>query len=71
MSTGHDSYGAGEDWRVGNNDDLVLAVAMACWHTEQAHGDRAEAGGFAVDWTTVEERAIDERRTGRGPSGRR
>ncbi len=28
---GHDSYGAGSDWRVGNNDDLVLALAMALW----------------------------------------
>ncbi len=24
--TGHDSYGAGSEWRLGNNDDLVLAV---------------------------------------------
>jgi len=30
-SSGHDSYGAGSDWRVGNNDDLVLAAAMAIW----------------------------------------
>ena len=29
--SGHDSYGAGEDWRVGNHDDLVLAVALALW----------------------------------------
>ncbi len=32
--TGHDSYGAGEDWREGNHDDCVLAVAMACWYGE-------------------------------------
>jgi hypothetical protein len=30
-ANGHDSYGAGSDWRVGNNDDLVLAAAMAIW----------------------------------------
>jgi hypothetical protein len=28
---GHDSYGAGDDWRIGNNDDLVLSLAMALW----------------------------------------
>jgi len=29
--TGHDSYGAGADWREGNHDDLVLALGLACW----------------------------------------
>jgi hypothetical protein len=28
---GHDGYGAAMDWRVGNNDDLVLSVSMALW----------------------------------------
>ncbi len=28
---GHDSYGVGDDWRQGQNDDLVLALAMALW----------------------------------------
>jgi hypothetical protein len=28
-TAGRDSYGAANDWRVGNNDDLVLALAMA------------------------------------------
>jgi hypothetical protein len=32
--TGHDSYGAGSDWRKGNHDDLVLALALACWYGE-------------------------------------
>lgn len=32
--TGHDSYGAGADWREGNHDDLVLSVAMAAWFGE-------------------------------------
>ena len=30
-ATGHDSYGAGDDWRQGNHDDLVLAVALSVW----------------------------------------
>ncbi len=28
---GRDSYGAAYDWRVGVNDDLVLALSMALW----------------------------------------
>ena len=32
ISTGHDSY---EAWREGDHDDLVLAVAMACWCGER------------------------------------
>jgi hypothetical protein len=30
-SAGNDTYGAGAEWRVGNNDDLVLALALALW----------------------------------------
>lgn len=35
--SGHDSYeagaaGAAGEWRDGAHDDLVLAVALACWH---------------------------------------
>lgn len=41
--TGNDSYGAGEDWREHNHDDLVLAVAMAVWHGE----DRNDAGNYS------------------------
>ena len=33
---GHDTYGAGDDWREGVNDDLVLAVGLALWVGEQA-----------------------------------
>jgi hypothetical protein len=29
--TGHTGFGAAMDWRVGSNDDLVLAVSMALW----------------------------------------
>lgn len=32
---GYDSYGAGADWREGNHDDLVLALALACWWGER------------------------------------
>jgi len=32
IATGHDSY---EAWREGDHDDLVLAVAMACWTGER------------------------------------
>jgi hypothetical protein len=32
---GNDSYGAGDDWRIGNNDDLVLSVAMAIWNADR------------------------------------
>jgi len=31
---GHDSYGAGEDWRSAPHDDLVLALAMLVWYGE-------------------------------------
>jgi hypothetical protein len=31
---GHDAYGAGAEWREGNHDDLVLALALACWRGE-------------------------------------
>lgn len=41
--SGHDSYGAGSDWRDSAHDDLVLAVALACWQGE--HGTR---GDFAA-----------------------
>lgn len=36
--TGHISYGAGEDWRQRNHDDLVLAAALALWQGEQGGG---------------------------------
>ena len=32
--SGHDSYGVGEEWRVGQHDDLVLALAVALWVAE-------------------------------------
>lgn len=33
--TAHDSYGA---WREGTHDDLVLAVALACWTANRERG---------------------------------
>ena len=34
--TGHDSYGAGTDWRDGGaHDDLVLALACGAWYAER------------------------------------
>jgi len=30
-ATGHEQYGS---WRDGEHDDLVLAVAMACWRAK-------------------------------------
>jgi hypothetical protein len=45
LSTGHDTYGAGEDWRDRSHDDLVLALAMAAWHGEQRAG---------ADWSDLE-----------------
>ena len=35
---GRDTYGAGQDWREGNHDDLVLATAMAVWLGEHRAG---------------------------------
>ncbi len=35
--TAHDSY---EHWREGDHDDLVLAVAMACWFRERRNAGR-------------------------------
>lgn len=31
LTTGNDTYGAGEEWREGAHDDLVFSVAMAAW----------------------------------------
>lgn len=33
--SGNETFGAGEDWRTGHNDDLVLAVSLACWLGER------------------------------------
>lgn len=59
--SGHDSYGAGADWREGNHDDLVLAAALACWYGEHtgsrgsvthvsSYLDDSEAGEEPARW---------------------
>ena len=40
---GHDTYGAADDWREGNHDDLVLAVALAVWFGEHGPSGRARS----------------------------
>ncbi len=40
LATGHDSYGAGADWREGNHDDLVLSIALAVWYGENVNPAR-------------------------------
>jgi hypothetical protein len=40
---GHDSYGAANDWRVGSNDDLVLALSLALFC---ANGGGVNTGTF-------------------------
>ncbi len=49
---GHDSYGAGDDWRENNHDDLVLACALACWLGERVEDDHQSvlAFGAASGW---------------------
>lgn len=41
--SGHDTY---EAWREGDHDDLVLALAMACWFAE--HGKRGVYSGSTI-----------------------
>jgi hypothetical protein len=44
--SGHDSYGAGDDWRSSKHDDLVLAVALGVWCGEHAAGHPTAAAIF-------------------------
>lgn len=46
--TAHDAYGA---WREGSHDDLVLAVALACWYAEHEPPARPEAPASFVYWS--------------------
>jgi hypothetical protein len=39
--TGHEQFGA---WREGEHDDLVFAVALACWGAKKMAVSRAETG---------------------------
>ena len=56
--TGHESYAA--DWRDGDHDDLVLAVAMGLWYAERQGGPIG--GGF----TSVRPSLTDARTVGYG-----
>lgn len=53
LETGRDSY---EAWRESIHDDLVLAVALACWWGEQASGRpwRSGAAGGRVGESVVQ-----------------
>jgi hypothetical protein len=53
IATGHDSY---EAWREGDHDDLVLAVAMACWCGERylrKEDSIPRPGGIATEGVPV------------------
>lgn len=54
IATGHDSYsaGAGEEWREGAHDDLVLSVAVAAWLGESHPTPRLDPAILAA-WSDV------------------
>jgi hypothetical protein len=43
----HETFGV---WRQGQYDDLVLAVALACWWAERQPRGGADAFGAAAAW---------------------
>lgn len=51
--TGHDSYGAGDDWRENNHDDLVLAVALAVWLGESGIEEEHDTIATYYDPVTI------------------
>jgi hypothetical protein len=53
-ASGHDSYGAGADWRESSHDDLLLSIGIAIWYGEQAGWSPAvsEALAEAFNWQT-------------------
>jgi hypothetical protein len=51
--TAHDSYSA---WRENQHDDLVLAVALACWFWQWSTRNAGE--GFCLDYTGRERRSV-------------
>ena len=44
--SGNEQYGA---WREGTHDDLVFAVALACWAAKKAHPQRGERDEWLVN----------------------
>lgn len=61
-ATAHDSY---EHWREGDHDDLVLAVAMACWFRQTIHRrrDRRRGKGFASEAEAASSAKLGSRAT--------
>jgi hypothetical protein len=47
LKTGHDSY---EAWRESVHDDLVLTVALACWHAENTPAPIQPLDPTVVGW---------------------
>jgi hypothetical protein len=47
IKSGHDSY---EAWRESVHDDLVLAVALACWHAENRPAPLQPLDPTVVGW---------------------
>src|SRR5262249_23709643 len=47
-ATGHESF---EAWRERDHDDLVLAVALACWFAERRPAVESEEPAVAPGWT--------------------
>jgi hypothetical protein len=43
LVTGHESFGAGEEWRERSHDDTVLATSLACWFGETVDPVRQQA----------------------------
>ena len=62
--SGRDSYGAGEEWRDGAHDDLVLAVALAAWYGENA--PTPPMGVVALGAATIKMAGPGTGRRGRG-----
>jgi hypothetical protein len=62
---GHDSYGAGDDWREGNHDDLVLAVALGCWYGEYDASERWGKQVRVSSYVPADDDDEDDRRLAR------
>ncbi|MDQ3043666.1 MAG: hypothetical protein M3R06_00745 [Chloroflexota bacterium] len=45
-ASGHDSYGAGQEWRERNHDDLVLALSMALWRGQRDSDRRVTVSSY-------------------------
>ena len=53
--SGHDTYesAGGEDWRAGSHDDLVLALAIACWVGEVEEVAQFVDPAIIAGWTDL------------------